>query len=679
MPGPETNRRTREGASIFVWMRRLRDAAFAGRSRRSASMLALALLVGVVVYALDGRGPLLRSVEHALRDGFVRMLVERTPDPRIGLVDIDEESLRRSGPWPWPRRLLADLVERLVSTHGAALVVLDLVLPEPAAGNDASGDLRLAALARERLLVSAQAFDYVRRELPVRTGVPGGAFAHVDALPAVAATGHVAGFAGLAAQGCVGNVGFAPDADGQVRRLPLLTEWRGERYPTLALAALSCVRDDLDYAAIVRALPVDGEGQWQLRYGRDPSAFDALPAHAVFDADAAHAALRGRIVLVGSSALGLSDRVATPLASSVAGVLVHAGALGDLLDAEARQARGGFAWSVALALPVALAWLLVSTLLLWRAIGRAHRLHAIAAALVLALGGWLALSLWIVDGGRPLPVSAPLWSYAFLMLVQLPFEWSAAQSRVRARTRLLSRYVARPVLDELLARETDDPLSTRHAEISVLIADMQDYTRMTAHSTLEETAALTRGFLDCLTRPVLEGMGTLDKYTGDGLVAFWGAPLPVTDHAPRALRAALGILATVEHFNRRRVARGELPVRVRIGLATGRALVGDLGTPFRSTYTAVGDVINLASRLQQAARDFDDDIVASHAFAEACPHTVFRPIGAISPRGLQREEVFSPQRASGDAGGDPTGGAPDEPPGGLSGRRPARSVFGETA
>lgn len=641
-------------------------------NRFSLALLLLALLSGLAVSVLGTRESWLQPVEHGVRDAFLRLLVGSAPDPRIGLVDIDEESLQRIGPWPWPRRELAALAEQLLSAQGARLVVFDLVLPEPVEGADAIGDARLAALAREHLLVSAQAFDYVAREQTVRAGVPGGALpdrlspdssglrTSGDARPgsyripiaAAPATGHVAGFEALAAGPCVGNVGFMPDADGQMRRLPLLTEWRGRKYPTLALAAWWCAYGSAPGSAPTSAaiatdlswlegLPVDTDGQWQLRFERMPQAFAAVPAHVVLAGAAPDASLRGRIVLVGSSALGLSDRVATPIASSMAGVIVHAGALGELLDA---AQRGRQARSAAIVHVVALLWLTLSTFLLWRVIARARRLRWILSTFGAVLVGWFGLSAWIVHGGQIVSVSAPLWSYAFLLLVQLPAEWSVAQARVRARTRLLSRYVARPVLDELLAQENDDPLTTRHAEISVLIADMQDYTRMTAFSTLEETAALTRQFLDCLTRPVLDGKGTLDKYTGDGLVAFWGAPLPVDDHAPRALQAALGIHAAVAHFNKQRSARGDLPVRVRIGLATGRALVGDLGTPFRSTYTAVGDVINLASRLQQAARDFDDDIVVSRVFSEACPHTVFRPIGAVSPRGLQREEVFSPEK-----------------------------------
>ncbi len=658
-------------------------AAPVRHGRFSLALLLLALLCGLFVSTSAARGPWLQPVEHFVRDAFLRLLASSATDPRIGLVDIDEESLQRVGPWPWPRRELATLAEQLLSSYGARLVVFDLVLPEPAVGDDAVGDARLAALARAHLLVSAQAFDYVKREPVVRAGVPGGALAATAPVATASATGHVAGFGMLAANGCVGNVGFTPDTDGQMRRLPLLTRWDGRNYPTLALAAWWCAhrsaaaftasrsagtsadtgtdigtgtgpatgdRADPEAAdlAWLATLPVDAAGQWQLRFGRSPESFAAVPAHVVLASAGPDAALNGRIVLVGSSALGLSDRVATPIASSMAGVIVHAGALGELLDAagEEKPAASAAARTMTvapiLASALALIWLVSSTVFLWRVIARARRLRFILAAIGTVFVGWFGLCAWLVHGGRMVPVSAPLWSYAFLLLVQLPAEWSVAQARVRARTRLLSRYVARPVLDELLAQESDDPLVTRDAEISVLIADMQDYTRMTAFSTLEEAAALTRQFLDCLTRPVLDGKGTLDKYTGDGLVAFWGAPLPVADHTARALQAALGIHAAVAHFNGQRALRGDLPVRVRIGLATGRALVGDLGTPFRSTYTAVGDVINLASRLQQAARDFDDDIVASREFAEACPDHVFRPIGAISPRGLDRIEVFSP-------------------------------------
>jgi len=214
------------------------------------------------------------------------------------------------------------------------------------------------------------------------------------------------------------------------------------------------------------------------------------------------------------------------------------------------------------------------------------------------------------------------------------------------------------VLEELLAAEGEDPLAPRHADITVLIADMQDYTRLTRQSTLEGAAQLTKGFLEQLTRPVLEHRGTLDRYTGDGLVSFWGAPIAVADHADRAIDAAMTILENVRRFNEARAARGLPAVTVRMGVASGSALVGDLGTPFRIAYTAVGDCINLASRLQQASREVGVNILVSGSAAQRCRRWSFTPMGTTPVRGLGDEPVFTPTHPPADAGSPPSSAAP---------------------
>lgn len=601
-------------------------------------MLALALGAGLLVHVLEARPAGLRTLETSLRDGVTRLLAARNagPSQALVLVDIDENSLRAVGPWPWPRARLADLAEQLLATHGVKLVVLDVVLPQPASGKDALGDARLAALGQAGLLVPAQAFDYVRRDQPITTGTPGGALASPAPDRLSTASGHVANFATLALARCVGNIGFAPDFDGQVRRLALLTRWQGEFYPTLALAAVQCARGQAAARALLEALHPDARGWWEIPWRSQR--FLTVPAGALLDGQTLPT-LAARIALVGSSALGLSDRVATPLAASMAGVAVHAAALDGMLrvlDGHAPPAPSSHLLA---------GWLALSTLALWWAIARWRRLRAIAAVLGGAITVWAALAIWVVHTRAAVAITPALWSYACLLGLFLPIEWSAAQARLRARTRLLSRYLARPVLDELLAREDDDPLLPARAEISVLIADLQDYTHITANSTLEDAAALTRQLLDCLTRPVLEGRGTLDSYTGDGLIAFWGAPIATPNHADQALQAALDIAQAMARLNEVRRQRGHFALRVRIGLASGPALVGDLGTPFRSTYTAVGAAVNLAARLQQAARWMDCDILVCGETARAVRQHRLRLLGDIELHGLAAVTVFTPQDA----------------------------------
>jgi adenylate cyclase len=153
---------------------------------------------------------------------------------------------------------------------------------------------------------------------------------------------------------------------------------------------------------------------------------------------------------------------------------------------------------------------------------------------------------------------------------------------------------------------------------------------------------LTKDFLSCLTRPVLQNHGTLDKYSGDGLVAFWGAPLLCPDQADRAVSTGLAILEEVRQFNNQRQHSGFAPVKVRIGIESGRALVGDLGTAFRSTYTAVGDCINFASRLESAARDLPTQLVIGAAANALLKEHDTLSLGAVTLRGTQTTiQVFT--------------------------------------
>ncbi|MYM85057.1 CHASE2 domain-containing protein [Duganella sp. FT50W] len=573
------------------------------------------------------------SGDEWLRDWMVRQQASTRPEQRLAVIDIDEGSLAAEGPWPWPRTRIASLIEQLIGHYGARGVALDLVLPEAA---EAGGDTRLAMLAQHGPLVLPHAFDY-NGNLPLRVGQLTGGRAAPAAGTAVRASGYIANHPGLRQAAHIGNIGFIPDHDGVIRRLPMQTWFDGRAYPTLSLALLNCCA-----GAPARSLsgPTGGmhhgDGLRRLPYSLAWEAYTVIPASMILDLSAPAQLLRDKLVLIGSSSLGLSDRVATPLSASTSGLLVHAAALTAQLDIRAGSAPAPWPGQcIAVLFVAAVAWLSTYTLL---------RRSALVNVAILAGAAllWLALAYLMVPHDAVFSSTGPLLCTLFLLAVGVPFGWQLSQKQSRRLLNTLRQYVADAVVDELLRSNLNDPLQPSHCEVTTLIADMEGYTTHVASLPLEQAAELTRAFLDCLTQPVLAAHGTLDKFTGDGLVAFWGAPLPVADHADQALDAAGAILTGMRAFNRDRLARGEAPIRVRIGIESGRAMAGDFGSVSRSIYTAVGDSVNVASRLETAARDLPYDVVIGPGTAALSRRHGLRHIGQTTLRGKQsRTELYT--------------------------------------
>ncbi len=576
-------------------------------------------------------------VDEGLRDTFIQFTANPQSEDRLVVIDIDEATLKDIGPWPWPRHRVADLVEILLGTYGARALALDIVFPEP---GDVDGDARLAALGIHAPLNLAQIFDYTPRTPAIRQGTIAGALTPQANSGALNAYGYIANHAGLAGARCIGNIGYLPDADGVLRHTPARTRYAGQDYPHLANALLACAengaRGNAPTTQHVPVLPINANGLWRIPYTRSLAAYTVIPAAEVLRARAPHVLIAGRYVLVGSSSLGVGDRVSTPLAPLSAGIMVHAASLSGLLDLAEGKAQAP--WS---GRPWLLAWYLLSIALAVICIARLPAWWGVLLLVGMVIG-WLCLAFAGIARQAEWSVTAPLWAYFFLLLVAIPHEWWQTQHRSRRLLTTFSHYVAKPVLDEILRLGLTHSLIPTLREVTVLIADMEDYTRTTSSLSLEKAAALTKDFLACLTRPVLDWHGTLDKYSGDGLVAFWGAPLPCPDQADRAVSAALDILAEVGALNASRQRHGVAPIRVRIGIESGNALVGDLGTPFRSTYTAVGDCINFASRLEAAARDLPTQLVIGAAAHRKLVQHETVSLGEITLRGTKTTiEVFT--------------------------------------
>lgn len=607
------------------------------RNRRALFRWALVVLVAAaslwIQWAPVVPAPF-AGAENLVRDPIHQLLASSEPENRLVVIDLDETSIAQVGPWPWPRSRIADLLEALAGPYGARVVGMDVVFPSPA---DAAGDARLAALSDFAPVVLAQALDFVARTPPLTSGEPvfDAAVPPVD-LPAAKATGYMANHAGLAKARCVGNIGIQPDSDGRVRRVPLLANWKGMSSPLLPVAMMSC--------ALQRGAPVNvlgqfksselAAGQWQVPFARQWDAYTVIPAAAILDGSAPTDLVQGRWVLVGSSALGLNDRAATPLAGAAAGVMVHAAAMTGLLDRVEGKAP---------VLPIdgrwiATIWTLLTLAAVSWALGR-YKAWWLIPGMVAVVAGWLALAAWMVLQRATFSTGAPLLGYGLMLLVVSVELWMIQREQGQL-LRSFATYVAPSVLKQMLEQGLENPMVPQHREITVVSADMQDYTGITNRSTLQEAADLTREFLQCLTEPVLTCGGTLDKYTGDGLVAFWGAPLASPDHADMALQAAQAMLANVREWNENRVRLGQRPARVRIGVESGSVLVGDLGTVFRHTYTAVGDCINTASKLQAVAKTMSCDLVVGPVAARLAGRSGLVPVTRSQLPGHQEASVL---------------------------------------
>lgn len=556
-----------------------------------------------------------------LRDAFLRLQVSTAPEPRILVVDIDEASLRELGPWPWPRERLAHLVEILLTRYAARGVALDILLPA-ASGTD--GDMRLALLAAHGPLVPAQAFDFDfagNRPQPVLDGHLGGAIA--GQAGGVPATGFIGNFPGLARAPHVGAIGFIPDADGALRHVPLVTRFGGKAYPALGLALVNCCTGR-------PPLAIENAGLMRIPYTRDWRAYTVVSAGDILAQRIAPEGASERLVLIGSSSLGMGDRVSTPLAANRPGLGVQATILSALLDRQ--EGKQPAPWPGRL---IACLFALASCVACTLAFPRLS-----AANCVLLLGAssalWLGLAYIVAPHDPVFAPVGPLGTNLFLLAVAVPYGWQQAQRRSRHLLQTLRQYVAPAVVEQLLRSEEEDPLRPRRCDVTTLVADMEGYTSQVETLPVEAAATLTRDFLDCLTGPVIDHQGTLDKYTGDGMMAFWGAPLPQAEHADLALDAARAIQVRVDELSASRVRQGYQPLRVRIGIESGAAMAGDFGTMFRSIYTAVGDGVNTAARLEQVARDFTHNVIIGPGTVERSERHRFLALGERLLRGKER-------------------------------------------
>ncbi|WP_374444399.1 CHASE2 domain-containing protein [Stella sp.] len=564
----------------------------------------------------------------------------------VRVVDVDEASLARLGQWPWSRAVLADLTRRL-GEAGAAVVAFDMLFAEPDRGERdaagaADGDRRFAeALAAGRgVLGLALVGEATGASAAGKAGI-----AVVGRDPAAGLhrfPGVVRGLPVLAAAaGGEGAINAVPDRDGVIRRLPLYLALGERIVPSLAAEALRVaqgaaghlLRVEPDGRVTARignlVVPADGAGEVWLRFARREEA-PRVPAWRALAGEAE--GLRGAIVLVGSSAAGLKDLRTTPVAQAVAGVDIQAEAVAAMLLGQTaiRPVWAGLA-ELGYAALIALAAILLAA---WRGLPAA----AVATAFGVAGAGATA-SLAFAGDGLLLDATFPGLALGLVFAGQSVVLYQRSERERRRVREAFQRYLSPVLVERLAARPQQLVLGGETRRLSVLFCDIRGFTRRAGGLDPQVLTEFVNRMMTPLSDAVLESGGTVDKFLGDGLMAFWNAPLDDADHAEHACRAALAMAGRMAAVNRDLegvLPAAMLPVAVGIGIDTGPCAVGNFGSARRFDYSALGEPVNFAARFEGLSRIYGVAIVIGEATRAAAPAMATIPLDETVVRGALR-------------------------------------------
>ena len=616
---------------------------------RTRWIAGLALLLILLAHA-TGRLKLapLDALERQLIDARLAWTAPTTVDERIVIIDIDDHALAAVGRWPWPRKRLAELVERCFD-HGALLLGLDLILAEP----DDDG-LLSDALQRHPVVLG-----FYLAEQPYRSAV-----LPPPLLPARGVElSDWPGYGGNVAQlqDAAGQAGFLNalnDADG-ITRSGLLVARQGESlYGSLPLVMAQQLLGagtpeiiamngtmqglQLNTSRGPRFLATSSRGEVIVPYRADTGQFARVSAARLLDphepADRLRAALSGKVLLIGASAAGLMDRLAMPLQPSYAGVDVHASLLSGLLEGALPHVRADAPALTALELLLIGAVLLLALPRLSVAAGLA--LSAGLLALLIGHGLWA----WRVQG-EAWPLASPTVFIFFLAGLHLLLEEIKERIARRRLQALFGQYMPASRV-EAMAREADRDsytLESRSAELTVLFADVRGFAGIAEQLPPGELAGLMNAYFSAMSDVIGMHRGTLDKYIGDAVMAFWGAPQDDPQHARNAVLAAQAMLARLAVLNQDFAARGWPQIAISIGINTGAMVVGDLGSSTRRAYTVLGHAVNVAARLQELCVAQGVNILIGET-TEAQAGLPTKPLGRTALRGQRTElMIFSPE------------------------------------
>lgn len=613
-------------------------------------------------------------------------------DPRIVIVDIDEKSLSEVGRWPWSRDVVAQLIVELTDRLGAAVVGFDIVFAEPQQ-SDALLALNSIVASKPNLSRELQGLEKqiatefdrdaqlakVLTDRPVVLGyyLNQDATALSGALPAALFKKSQLGDLTLDStswQGYGGNIPvlqknadggyFNPivDEDGTVRSIPLLAQFNDAYYQSFALGTLrrafgnpqvipvfpDGVENDYGAVEMIALRSPDVELDIPVERGlltrvhfRAKGGPNAGGYRYVSAADVLAGALKpedieGRIVLIGTTAPGLLDLRSTPVNPAYPGVEVHANVISGMLDSVYKlrpEYSQGLLFVTVLAVGFLLSVMMPILSATW----------SLLVALIVLAASVTINSLLYFQAGLVLPVAVVLLLVLAIFMFDVAYGYLAESRSKRQMVDLFGEYVAPELVSEMASDPKRYSMEGESRELTVLFSDVRGFTTISESLQPNELREYINEYLTVMSEIIRAHRGTLDKYIGDAIMAFWGAPIADSEHAELATKAAIAMQEEAVRLNERLLARNWPTLAIGVGVNTGQMRVGDMGSKIRRAYTVMGDAVNLGSRLEGITKTYGVGVIVGPQTKAAVPGMVFQELDAVKVKGKNEPvSIYAP-------------------------------------
>ena len=624
--------------------------------------------------------PYIYQIEDILYDTRVRLTAPGGVDDRIVIVAIDEASLQEHGHWPFTREKFAAMMNNLTN-YGAAVVGFDVIFAE----RDESADVDLLRklgeqnddpafverlnefeplLDRDRLFADSMQnvptvlgfyFDS-NPETAFQTGVlPYPAFELHESMAETIFLPRGEGFSSTLPElmDSAYSAGFINnpliDPDGVVRRTPLLHEYDFAVYEALSQAVASTYLNDItlpifvdastwmgDYPPLEglelagRPIPIDPQGAVLVPYRGPAGSFPYVSVGDVISNRVEDPSVfEGRIALIGATAPGMEDLRTTPFGSIYPGVEIHANVVAGILDSNFRWEPAYTA--AAEMLTVAVFGILTALLL--------PLLTPIVSTLVTAAITVLALAvnyyMWTVEL-HVLPLAMTLYTLFAIYTINMLFGYLFETRSRQHMDSLFGQYVPPDLVKEMSRDPEHYSLASQKRELSVLFTDIRGFTTISEGLDADDLSDLMDEYLTPMTRIVHESQGTIDKYIGDAVMAFWGAPIFHPHHADQAVGGGMAMLKALEPLNEDFAKKGWPEIHIGVGINTGMMSVGNMGSAFRRAYTVLGDAVNLGSRLESITKAYGVAFIVSEATATSAGRYAYRELDRVRVKGKEK-------------------------------------------